>query len=69
LPQGNYLATIFERLNRDYEDKFAQLGADFDAWASDVDIGANVVFEGPKGPRWTHSVRLCGEQPSHDSAL
>jgi hypothetical protein len=56
---GGNLTAIFERLNRDYEDKFAQLGAGFDAWASDIDIGVNVEFEGPKGPRWTQSVRYA----------
>jgi len=56
---GKILTAIVERLNRNYEDKFKQLGASFDAWASDVDVGANLVFEGPKGPRWTQSVRYA----------
>jgi hypothetical protein len=49
--------SILERLHGDYEDRFTQLGASFEAWVSGVDVGANVVFEGTKGPRWTHSVR------------
>lgn len=51
------LIELCQRLERDYQPRFATIGGSFNVWANSRDVGAEVMFGGRVGPIWSTAVR------------
>jgi hypothetical protein len=63
------LTLVNEALNNEFESEFAIFGGQFDAGSTSTQVGAEIIFDGPKGPAWYWYARVQYAEASTPTGL